>query len=90
MDINDFRRDRLHALVKEAGGPTEFVKRYSRSDADKPIDATYVSQIINGHRKLGEKAARNMERRAGLKPGYLDDSEMLNPLEPTGAATCNG
>ncbi|MDD3884534.1 MAG: hypothetical protein PHW66_06315 [Gallionella sp.] len=72
---------KLRKLVGSAGGPAAFAKSYSQEDADKPIDHTYVSQILNGHRSFGEKAARNMERRAGLPDGYFDlpDEENINP-----------
>lgn len=44
------------------------------------IDPSYLSQILNGHRNLGERAARNMETKIDLVPGTLenpvvDDSE---------------
>ena len=81
MEISDFRRARLQELVTKAGGPAEFVRQHSRPDADKPIDQTYVSQLLNKHRNFGEKAARSMEIRAGLRPYYFDGSEILNPLE---------
>lgn len=81
MEISDFRRARLQELVTKAGGPAEFARQHSRADADKPIDQTYVSQLLNKHRNFGEKAARSMEKRAGLRPYYFDGSEILNPLE---------
>lgn len=71
----------MKQLVLKAGGIAEFAKQFSRGDADKPIDPTYISQLLNGHRNFGEKAARNMEKRAGLAAYYFDGSEILNPLE---------
>ncbi|AZF48587.1 Transposase [Pseudomonas sp. R2-7-07] len=35
------------------------------------LDASYLSQILNGHRSLGEKAALNLEQKIGLTPGVL-------------------
>lgn len=35
------------------------------------LDASYLSQILNGHRGLGEKAALNLEKKIGLAPGIL-------------------
>lgn len=35
------------------------------------LDASYLSQLINGHRKLGEKAASNLEEKIGLASGTL-------------------
>lgn len=36
--------------------------------------ASYVSQILNGHRPLGERAARNLEHQCGKPPGFLDSA----------------
>ena len=79
--MREFRKSRLRELVAKAGGATAFVRDYSKDDADKPIDATYIRQILSGHRSFGEKAARKMEKRAGLATYYFDGSEVLNPLE---------
>lgn len=35
------------------------------------LDASYLSQILNGHRNLGEKAARTLETKIGLPEGTL-------------------
>ncbi len=35
------------------------------------LDASYLSQLLNGHRALGEKAAANLEQKIGLSPGSL-------------------
>lgn len=73
MNKNQMRVERLRTLVVADGGPAEFARKRSQPNADKPIDPTYVSQILNGHRAFGEKAAANMERRAGITPsGYFD------------------
>jgi hypothetical protein len=75
MDRGESRVAKLKSLVEKNGGPAEFARKNSRDDADKPIDATYVSQILNGHRAFGEKAATNMARRAGLPLDYFDSHE---------------
>ena len=36
------------------------------------IDPNYISQILNGHRNFGEKAARTMEGKLGLPSGWFD------------------
>lgn len=64
--------EKLQQLVLAAGGPAEFARKYSQDGADKPIDATYVSQILNGHRAFGDKARRNMARRAGMDENYFE------------------
>lgn len=83
MDKYEIRRQNLQRIVEQAGGPTAFARNYSVADADKPIDATYVSQIIMGHRRFGEKAAISMALRAGLPETYFDsipdDQQTLPP-----------
>jgi len=71
----------LRKLVSDAGGPAAFSRQYSQKDADTPIDATYISQILTGHRAFGETAAKNMEKRAGLPDGYFSEyaKEAINP-----------
>lgn len=64
--IREARLDRLRRLVEAAGGPAAFARKHQE------VDATYVSQLLNGHRNFGERAARTMERRIGLKHGDLD------------------
>lgn len=81
MNSGHHRVAKLRELVESAGGPSAFARTYSQKDADKPIDETYISQILNGHRSFGEKAAKNMAERAGLESGYFDDyqKEAINP-----------
>lgn len=70
MDIKSVRRDSLQRLVdaRAAGNKAEFGRKYG-------IDPTYISQLLTGHRAMGEKAARKLEGLIGLESGYLD-----NPL----------
>jgi hypothetical protein len=68
----DPRVEILRALVTKAGGPAAFARHYSRDDADRPIDATYVSQLLNGHREFRDKARINMARRAGLPDDFFE------------------
>lgn len=72
MTTEAFHVAALRRLVDKAGGPAEFARKHSRDDADKLIDPTYVSQILNGHRSFGEKARRNMATRAGLPADYFE------------------
>lgn len=41
-------------------------------DKDDPIDPTFVSQILNGHRSFGDKARKNMAKRIGLSENYFE------------------
>ena len=81
MDINKLRIDALRRLIglKKA---KEFADQYD-------LDASYISQLLNGHRPLGDKAARTLEIKIGLQPGSLvmpahDPASIQNPpaLEP--------
>lgn len=54
------------------------------------LDASYISQILNGHRSFGERAAANMERKIGLPKDYLArpavESESDTPTSRVSAA----
>ncbi|MEN4753011.1 MULTISPECIES: XRE family transcriptional regulator [Pseudomonas] len=63
MDINKLRADALKALMAGAS-QKDFANRHG-------LDASYLSQILNGHRNLGEKAAANLEEKIGLPSGSL-------------------
>lgn len=66
----------LLRIVKTSGGPAEFSRKYSRDDADKPIDATYISQILNGHRPFRDIARKNMAKRAGLPENFFETPQV--------------
>lgn len=72
MEIIEIRRKKLKKIVDEYGGIEDFVRERSRPDREKSLNASYISQIINGTRNFGEKAARNMEDLAGLPDYYFD------------------
>lgn len=72
MDISEIRRRKLEKTVIKHGGIAKFVRERSRPDKEKSLNASYISQIINGTRNFGEKAAREMEDIAGLPKYYFD------------------
>lgn len=72
MDITEIRRRKLERTVIEHGGIAKFVRERSRTDREKSLNASYISQIINGTRNFGEKAAREMEDLAGFPDYYFD------------------
>jgi len=63
MDINKLRVEALRAIMAGAS-QKEFADRHN-------LDASYLSQILNGHRGLGDKAAKNLEEKIGLPSGSL-------------------
>lgn len=75
MKITEIRRKKLEKIVDEYGGIEDFVRERSRPDREKSLSASYISQLINGTRNFGEKAARNMEDLAGLPDYYFDTIE---------------
>ena len=71
MDINQQRIEALKALIGS---------RKTKDFADQhDLDASYLSQMLNGHRPMGERAARNLEGKIGLRAGYLTAPGMLTP-----------
>lgn len=83
MNITELRKAALARLI---GGKKnkEFADMYE-------LDASYISQILNGHRPMGEKAARNLEVKIGLKAGTLVspaiDAPNLVDMESAAAST---
>jgi phage repressor protein C with HTH and peptisase S24 domain len=63
MDIKKMRIQVLRDLMGERT-QKEFAEHYN-------LDASYLSQLLNGHRSLGEKAAANLEAKIGLAEGTL-------------------
>jgi phage repressor protein C with HTH and peptisase S24 domain len=62
------RREALKRLIDERfeGKQSDFARAIGRS-------ASSVWQWLNGHRNVGEKVAREIERKLRLPRGYLDD-----------------
>ncbi len=63
MNISQLRVDALRALIGNLK-TKEFADRYD-------LDPSYLSQLLNGHRPLGDKAAKNLEDKIGLPGGTL-------------------
>lgn len=66
MEEQQQRREKLRDLVTAAGGPAAFARLHDG------VDPTYISQLLNGHRSFGERAARKMEERLSLVRGWFD------------------
>ncbi|NWA25486.1 LexA family transcriptional regulator [Pseudomonas gingeri] len=71
MDINQLR---IKALRRAMGQKSQ--KDFAN---DYGLDASYLSQLLNGHRKLGEKAAATLEQKVGLKAGTLISPSSTEP-----------
>jgi len=63
MDTNELRLRALRQLI----GDSQLKDFANQHD----LDASYISQILNGHRSFGERAAANMEKKIGLPKDYL-------------------
>lgn len=69
MDVKLIRVRKLKAFVEEQGGAASLAKKH------EAIDASYLSQLINGHRPFGEKSARKIEQTCGLSTNYFDSDQ---------------
>lgn len=78
MDINKLRANALKAVMAGAS-QKDFANLHG-------LDASYLSQILNGHRKMGEKAAATLEEKIGLPSGSLvnPDAAGESPLVKSG------
>lgn len=65
MEIHAVRVRALKRAVAKFPTISAFAKHYA-------IDCTYISQLLHGHRNMGEKAARNIESKLKLPFGTLD------------------
>jgi hypothetical protein len=75
LEVHDIRRQRLGELA----GNFESVAEFSRFYA---LNETYVRQLLGGHRNLGEKSARNLEKTLKLPSGWLSTSTEERPSAP--------
>jgi phage repressor protein C with HTH and peptisase S24 domain len=74
MDIKQIRVKALKAVMAGAS-QKDFANQHG-------LDASYLSQILNGHRNLGEKAAANLEEKIGLPSGSLVSPVALESQTP--------
>lgn len=63
MNISQLRIAALRELIGHLK-TKEFADRYN-------LDPSYLSQLLNGHRPMGDKAAKNLEDKIGLTGGTL-------------------
>lgn len=65
IDKQKIRLKNLKLLVANAPSIAAFSRNHG-------LDQTYISQLLNGYRQIGEKAARKLEDKIGLQPDWLD------------------
>ncbi len=70
MNIS-IRRTNLKLLTASSDSISAWARKYG-------FDATYVSQMLSGHRNIGEKTARKIEVSTGKPVGWLD-GDWANP-----------
>jgi hypothetical protein len=74
-ELQQYRRERLREWLKERGGAKKVCQQRHQS---KNMESQ-ISQILNGY-SFGARAARTMEAKLGMAPGYLDDPGTGEPL----------
>lgn len=73
MDAFDMRKRNLSVLVRRYG------RQQALADA-VGLSVQYINQMLSGHRTIGEKTARKIEKGLCLAPGWMDvDSDAAAP-----------
>lgn len=67
--LADTRRKNLDRLIGDPGKRGRIVNFARKYD----LDPTYIGMLLNGHRNIGERTARRLERKIGI-PAYSLDS----------------
>lgn len=65
MDIHAVRVRALREEINKFPTLAAFARHYG-------LDTTYISQLLHGHRNMGEKAARKLEAKLGWAPMVMD------------------
>lgn len=68
MDVPALRVAALRRLVDAEPSIAAFARKHG-------LDPTYISQLLNGHRQFGERAAAKMAGQIGLAPRYFEQSD---------------
>lgn len=75
MDIHTVRLRALREEISKFPTLAAFARHYG-------LDTTYISQLLHGHRNMGEKAARKLEAKLGWAPMTMD-RQGLGTEEPS-------
>lgn len=82
MDKIALRRRNLRTAIDAANKKLGFKSDVSFCE-HYDLNASHISQLINGHGSFGERAARNLEKKVGWAEGLLD--EISEDLETSSA-----
>jgi hypothetical protein len=76
--VFDTRRGNLRKLMEQWGGPTSLSVKLGHSNG------SYLAQLAGPHpsRDVSEKVAREIERKLGLSPMWLDQQHKTAPGQP--------
>jgi len=75
MEAFDVRKRNLLSLVRQYG------RQQALADAVS-LSVQYINQMVSGHRTIGEKTARKIEKALSLAPGWMDvDSDVAAPRD---------
>jgi hypothetical protein len=69
MSVEDVRRERLRALIKEFGS------QRALSDICGYVSDNYISQLLKPGKSFADKAARKIEKAAGKPKDWLDGED---------------
>lgn len=65
--LHEVRRQRLRELVDRMADGT--IKDWCDMSGMSP---SFIGNVLNGHKNLGERAARSIEKSLDLMPGFMD------------------
>ena len=74
-DLQTHRRARLKAWLKEHGGAKRVCERRGLSKNTQ----SQISQMLHGY-SFAVRAARTLETKLGIEPGYLDDTGAVHTI----------
>ena len=66
--VRELRRKNLAAVVQQFGTQAGLAKKLD-------VDSSFISQLLNGHRHMGDDVARKIERAAGKRTGWMDNPQ---------------
>lgn len=74
MNMHAIRLKILKEKIADFPTLVSFARHYD-------LDTAYLSQLLNGHRNIGEKAARNLEKKIGWPAMHMDRMLVMSDEE---------